>query len=404
VYEDFLPKRWRHFYLRSRHRERIDEHTAELVERGYSARKLAQHLGEWLRFAQTYETEDIALPSSIDCRVRDYLSNRPRAASVSLRLLLGIEKASTERSCSDSEVSSLYARWVPPYLEFVRHHRGRRTTHQLENCFSRFFAWLKLRGIADFPELTVQDVRDFASSLQHFKRATVAVHASALRGLFDYLRVQGALGMDLVHAIELPPLYEASQPPRVLEAETVERILTAVDRSTDMGKRDFAILLLAARYGLRSSDIRSLCFDNICWREQRILLVQSKTQQPLELPLLADVDEALVDYIRHGRPRCCSREIFVRHTAPIGPFARRNSLWPVMSRALRAARIELTGRGRGLCLLRHSVATRMLRGGVPFDTISDVLGHCSVETTRRYAQVDMTGLSSVAMTEAEVRQ
>lgn len=299
--------------------------------------------------------------------------------------------------------SSLYEAFVPPYLNFVRQHRGRRTTHQLENGLGRFFSWLEGLGIADLHQLSAGHVRDYVSSLHHFKRSTIAVHASALRGFLSYLRLQGTLTTDLVHAVEVPRVYQMSQPPQVVDEGTVERLIAAVDRSTALGKRDYAMLLLAARCGLRSSDIRALRFENIHWREQRLVFVQSKTQRPLELPLLADVDEALVEYIRQGRPACAAREVFVRHVAPIRPIARRNHLWTVMGRTVRAAGITLSGPGRGLHLLRHCLATRMLEKGVPFDTISDVLGHMSVDTTRRYAQVDLAGLRSVALSEAEVR-
>ena len=298
---------------------------------------------------------------------------------------------------------ALYDDFVPCYLEFVRRHRGRRTTHQLENCLERFFGWLAHGDIADLQSLTSQHVRDFISSLQHFRPATIAVHASALRSFLRYLHLKGELDLDLAHAVERPRLYRQIQPPQILDPETVESLLTAVDRSTALGKRDYAMLLLAARYGLRPSDIRSLRFENVHWRDQRIILLQSKTQRSLELPLLADVDDALVDYIREGRPASTAREIFVRHIAPIGPLAQRNNLWPVMARALKAAEIELPGPRRGLQILRHSLATRMLANGVALDTISDVLGHSSVETTRRYAQVDLAGLRSVTLSEAEIR-
>jgi integrase len=184
----------------------------------------------------------------------------------------------------------------------------------------------------------------------------------------------------------------------------VERLLGSVDRSTSLGKRDYAMLLLAARYGLRSSDIRKLRLEDIRWRGQWIVLIQSKTQEPLELPLLADVDHALVEYLRHGRPPCDAREIFVRHMRPIAPFSDANSHWAVMARALRAAEITEWKSWRGFHLLRHSLATHLLDSGVSIDVISDILGHNSVETTRRYAQVDVTGLRSVALSETEVCQ
>jgi len=224
------------------------------------------------------------------------------------------------------------------------------------------------------------------------------------RGWLGYLRLKGLLKIDLAEAVTRPRIYRLSSPPQIFDKATVEKLLGSVDRSTPLGKRDYPMLLLAARYGLRSGDIRKLRIENIHWREQRIVLIQSKTQQPLELPLLADVDEALTDYLRHSRPSCDAREIFLRHMRPIAPFANGNSHWAMMARAVRAAGITNREPRRGFHLLRHSLATHLLGHGVPIEVISDVLGHSSVETTRRYAQVDLTGLRSVALSETEVRR
>lgn len=304
---------------------------------------------------------------------------------------------------SQADKLAPYEVFVPSYLEFSRHHRGRRTTHQLENCLRRFFDWLAANGISTLDSLTARHVRDFVASLRGFRPATIAVHTSALRGFLRYLRLRGMLEVDLSLIVERPRLDWRSQPPQVLDPGTVEQVLGSVDRSTPVGKRDYAMLLLAARYGLRPSDIRSLGFEHVQWREQRIALVQSKTQRRLELPLLADVEEALVDYLRSGRPSCSARTIFLRLVAPIGPLGPRNSLWSVMQRALKAAGLDLSRRQRGFHLLRHSLATRLLASGVALKTISDVLGHGSAETTCRYTQVDLRGLRSVALSEAEVR-
>jgi site-specific recombinase XerD len=291
---------------------------------------------------------------------------------------------------------------VAAYLDFARRHRGRRTVHQLENALGQFCTWLAGRRHCEFGQLEPSAIRSYISSLARFRRSTVAVHASALRGFLSYLRLDGTLANDLAAAIELPPLYSMAQPPQILSEGTVDRLLAGVDTSTPLGKRDLAMLLLAARYGLRSSDIRLLRFDQVHWREQRIDLVISKTQRRLELPLVADVDGALVSYIRHGRPACDAREIFVRHVAPISPLAGRNSLWSVMHRAVESAGIQISSGERGLRILRHTAATRLLHRGVPFDTISDILGHASVDTTRRYAQVDFAALRMVALSQADV--
>lgn len=298
--------------------------------------------------------------------------------------------------------SPRYQRAVAAYLGFMQRHRGRRTVHQLENALAQFCTWLDSHGHSGFCQLKPSTVRDYISSLGRFRRTTVAVHASALRGFLGYLRLDGSVTTDLASVIELPPLYSMAHPPHVLSPGVVERLLAIVDRSTALGKRDLAMLLLAARYGLRPSDIRGLRFDQVHWREQRIVLVLSKTQRRLELPLLADVDHALVSYIRHGRPACIAREIFVRHIAPISPLSRRNTLWPVMRRAIEASRVAIPIGERGLRLLRHSAATALLGRGVRIDTISDILGHACVDTTRRYAQVDLASLRMVALSQAEV--
>jgi len=306
---------------------------------------------------------------------------------------------------SDSQTAKpdLYDDFVPAFLDFIRHHRGRRTTHQVENGLGKFFKWLTTSQIFDLQSLTATHIRDFMPSLGSYRPATIAVHASTLRSFLTYLHFKGVLKINLSGAVDRPRLYRWSEPPHVLDAETVEHLLRSVDRSTPRGKRDFAILLLAARYGLRASDIRSLRFENIRWREDRIVLTQSKTQRQLELPLRADVATAIVDYLRHGRPVCRAREIFVRHITPVQAFARRNNLSFALTRALKTAHVDMPTH-RGLQLLRHSIATQMLAGGVALDTISDVLGHSSVEVTRRYTQVDLIGLRSVALSESEVRE
>jgi len=311
------------------------------------------------------------------------MSRHPRLSRVALRL-------------------PQYEGVVAAYLGFMRCHRGRRTVHQLENALAQFCTWLDSRGHSGFGQLKPSTVRDYISSLGRFRKSTVAVHASALRGFLSYLRLDGSVSTDLASVIELPPRYSMADPPRALPPSVVERLLAGVDKATALGRRDFAMLLLAARYGMRSSDIRGLRFDQVHWREQRILLVLSKTQRRLELPLLADVDHALVSYIRHGRPACGAREIFVRHLAPVSRLAQRNSLWSVMHRALKAARVTIPSGERGLRLLRHSAATSLLGRGVRLDTISDILGHACVDTTRRYAQVDLASLRTVALSEIEI--
>jgi len=190
--------------------------------------------------------------------------------------------------------------------------------------------------------------------------------------------------------------------PDVLSEDEMNRILGAVDRSTPLGRRDYAILLLAARYGLRPCDIRRLTLDEIDWRGARIDLRQLKTGRLLTLPLLPDVADALSVYLRDGRPCSSDRTVFLRHRAPFEPFAVQNNLMAIMRQALqRAGLASRTGR-RGLYLMRHTLATRLLACGRQIKTIADVLGHASTDTTYGYLRVDLVGLRAVAILEEEL--
>ena len=267
-------------------------------------------------------------------------------------------------SYSQTERPHLYDDFVLGFLDFIRHHRGRRTTHQVENGLKKFFEWLSSSQITDLQSITATHIRDFMPSLASYRPATIAGHASTQRSFLTYLHFKGVLKINLSGAVNRPRLYRWSVPPHVLDFETVEHLLRSVDRSTSRGKRDFAILLLAARYGLRASDIRCLRFDNIRWREDRIVLTQSKAQRQLELPLQADIADAIVDYLRHGRLVCAAREIFVRHITPIQAFARQTNLSFVIKRALKVGHVEMPTH-RGLQLLRHYL---------PFLTMSSNIG------------------------------
>lgn len=190
--------------------------------------------------------------------------------------------------------------------------------------------------------------------------------------------------------------------PDVLTTSELDTLLRAVDRSHAIGRRDYAVLLLAAHYGMRPSDIRQLSLEHIDWRGSRITFCQSKTGKILSLPLLPEVSNALISYLRQGRPTTQSRHIFVRHQAPFEPFGPNNNLASIMRDALRRAGFQDRPGRRGLYLLRHTLATRLLGAGLPIKTISDVLGHTSTDTTFGYTKVDLTGLRSVALSLAEV--
>jgi integrase len=198
--------------------------------------------------------------------------------------------------------------------------------------------------------------------------------------------------------------YRLAGIPDLLTDVEVAALLNAVDRSTAVGKRDYAILALAAHYGMRPSDIRQLSLDHIDWRGRQIAFPQAKTGRLLALPLLVEVQEALIDYLRAGRPQTEFRNVFVRHLAPYEPFAAKNNLPTIFREALcRAGLGKRMGR-KGMYLLRHTLASRLLRAGSSIKAIADVLGHVDLNSTLVYAKVDLAKLETVALTIEELLQ
>jgi len=184
--------------------------------------------------------------------------------------------------------------------------------------------------------------------------------------------------------------------PSVYTAEEVEKIIGCIDRSNPQGKRDYAMILLAARYGLRASDIISFRFVNIDWERNRIILTQMKTQKRLILPLSEEVGTALVEYIRDARPKIDTPFLFISVQAPYKPL-RSNVLAANIAEAMRVAGIDSSKRRHGPHALRHSLASNLLKANETLPVISGILGHTSTESTMTYLRVDINRLRRCAL-------
>ena len=218
---------------------------------------------------------------------------------------------------------------------------------------------------------------------------------TALRSFFRFLVLCGQTLRDLSNSVPTVRKYRQAVPPAFLSPDEVERVLTAMDRSTLSGRRDQAILLLLARLGLRAGEIVSLELDDIRWRAGEIV-VRGKGRTVDHLPLLSDVGEALASYLREDRGVSTSRRVFLRMWAPriglTGPAA----VGHIVRRALARAGVRRSGRGAAH-LFRHGLATKMIRHGASMPEISEVLRHRSQTTTAIYAQVSFEALRTVAL-------
>lgn len=216
---------------------------------------------------------------------------------------------------------------------------------------------------------------------------------TALRGFFRFLRFRGDINSDLAAAVPTVADWRLSGLPKYLEPEKVEHLLQNCDQSTAIGQRDYAILLILARLGLRAGEIVAMTLDDIDW-EAGVITIRGKGSRRDQLPIPQDVGEAFVTYLRYGRPQCAIRRVFIRARAPHIGFSGSAAIDDIVRRAL--ARAELNPIHKGAHLLRHSLATKMLHRGVRLAEISEILRHSTPTTTEIYAKVDLAALDKLA--------
>ncbi len=187
------------------------------------------------------------------------------------------------------------------------------------------------------------------------------------------------------------------KPPSLYSKDEIERLLASVDRNNPVGKRDYAILILAARLGIRSGDIVNLQFENFLWEKNEIHFVQQKTGQMQTLPLPNDVGEAIIEYLRNGRPVSEEKYIFLKANAPYTAL-NASTLHPIMKKYAQRAHLKNDPpRKFGLHAFRHSLASNLLNKEIPLPIISEILGHQKTETTTVYAKVDTNSLRKCAL-------
>jgi len=221
----------------------------------------------------------------------------------------------------------------------------------------------------------------------------VQLTASALRSFLGFLYLRGQLSTPLAASVPTVANWRLSDLPQFLKPEHVQRLLRSCKRSSPCGRRDYAALLLLARLGLRAGEVVHLCLEDINWNSGEVL-IRGKSAREDRLPLPRDVGQALVTYLQKGRPACSTRRVFIRMKAPHVGFSSSVAVCDIVRRALRRA--GLNPERKGAHLLRHALATQMLRGGASLTQIGEILRHQLPQTTEIYAKVDFAALQTVA--------
>jgi len=184
--------------------------------------------------------------------------------------------------------------------------------------------------------------------------------------------------------------------PSIYSRDEIEQLLTTVDRASNNGKRDYAILILAARLGLRSSDIVNLSFKDIDRTAKTIEIIQVKTERPQKLVMNQEIEEAIDDYIQNGRPQSSSNKIFLRFRAPFTPLTAATG-FSIASKYFSLGGIASMGRRRGTHALRASYATALITKGIPYTVVQKALGHDDPESAKYYVRVDARRLRMCAL-------
>ena len=279
------------------------------------------------------------------------------------------------------------------YLEEVRG-LSQSTLHNYLPVIHCFLTESFSSDIIVVSELGAQDITRFVLRHANIMNCRMAqLMTTALRGFFRFLRFRGDITTDLAATVPTVANWQLSEIPKSLAPEEVEQFLQSCDPTTATGKRDYAILLLLARLGLRAGEIVAMTLDEINW-ENGVITVHGKGLRRDQLPIPQDVGEALSMYLRHGRPQCETRRMFVRARAPRQGFSSSSAIDDIVRRSL--VRAGLNPIRKGAHLLRHSLATKMLSRGACLAEIGEVLRHSSTNTTEIYAKVDLAALSALA--------
>jgi integrase/recombinase XerD len=297
-----------------------------------------------------------------------------------------------------SPVSSPIDLEVQDYSKYLREVRGfsPSTLHRHLRTATQFLTFMQFEKVPQvLAHVGISDLEGFVrKSGKAVSRATLQHTAAELRGFLRFLAVSGKAAPGLDKQIDTPRCYRQEQLPRALPWETVRAFLKSIQRTTPMGRRDYAMFLLIATYGLRASEVVALTLDDVRWKAGEIRVPQTKTRSTLELPLTDAVASVLIDYLRHVRRTPPYRQLFLRMRAPLG------TLKPTaVTEAFQAwsRRSGLKIPFQGVHCIRHSLASYLLRRGTSLKTIGDILGHRSPESTAVYLRLATEDLREVGL-------
>ena len=262
---------------------------------------------------------------------------------------------------------------------------------------ARFMDYLASQRIADCKEITLSLIHSYIKTLAGFTYKTVEQNICSIRAFFRFLLENNEIQTDFAAKTPMVQARKQTRIPSVWTEDELKKLISAIDRGSPKGKRDYAIILLACCLGMRCTDIKNLKMEHFHWEDKKLVFTQSKTKSPLSLPLTSEVGWAIIDYLKYGRPKIESPFLFVRHMAPFGPFAEGDHLCQLIKRYMVLARIPTLKKRRGMHSLRHTMASVLLEKNTPLVVISDILGHLDTNSTAVYLKIDISKLKECSL-------
>jgi len=390
--------------------EEVISKTSEYLRKRFSRtdNTLKQYRCYWLKVKRYMDSQNIR---DIDASVcRDYLlyefnnrdfselTKREKVIVSTVNILIefletGAVQIMKEQINLDGPIGALMIKYLTSKTE---QRLANRTIYEYELHLSRFLHFLKNNSIEDIASIRLQHILNYIRSISPRTITVARKSILVLRGFFKYLYTQRILETDFSFMIPKSNYKSQVKLPSIYSKEEVEKLISSIERSSMIGKRDYAIILLAARLGLRSSDIANLKFDNLLWEQNIIRLVQLKTDKEIELPLLPEVGNAIIDYLKYSRQPSDEPFVFFTACSPIIPITTK-AITGLVQRAFTKAGIDIKDKRHGTHALRHSLAGRLLERQTVLPVISEVLGHENTESTKFYLRVDLTSMRKCAL-------
>jgi site-specific recombinase XerD len=381
--------------------EYLDSYAAVLAEQGY-----ARHTGKiQLRivsdFSQRLERHHLKV-QHVSAEVwRDYLRNRHRRYqprrddnATGMRLIQWLHPG---RMGKASKPTSALVQVVERFSRYLIEERG--LSEAAQNNYVpvvRKFLLERFRhGHIEWKTLRAHDITRFVQRHAHRKSPNCAqLMVTALRAFLRHLLASGVLDTDFASCVPKVAWWRWSTVPKFLTSEQVQKVLDACDLQTASGRRNYAILLLLARLGLRAGEVVSLRLDNINW-ESGFMIIRGKGTRWAQMPLTREIGKAIIVYLKHDRPHCKSRRLFIRQRAPLTGFTNSVAICSLVQRALARAGVESARKGAHL--FRHGLATEMVNRGASLSEIGELLRHRHPNTTMIYTKVHLSALRTLAL-------